>query len=142
IMHEFSVWAPNAQRISVKFGPGETLQAMTGPDDRGWWRAVVADADGGTDYAFLLDDDPTAYPDPRSFWQPHGVHGPSRIYDQKAFKWNDAKWQGPPISGAVMYEMHVGTFSEAGTFDGAIERLDHLVDLGITHVEIMPIAAF
>ena len=141
-MHEFSVWAPNAQRVSVKFGPEETLQAMTGPDARGWWRAVVADADCGTDYAFLLDDDPTAYPDPRSLWQPNGVHGPSRLYGHNFFEWNDPTWQGPPISGAVMYEMHVGTFSEAGTFDGAIERLDHLVDLGITHVEIMPIAAF
>src|ERR1700728_1118212 len=104
-MHEFSVWAPNARRVSVKFGTEETLQAMTGPDDQGWWRAVVADASCGTDYAFLLDDDATAYPDPRSLWQPNGVHGPSRLYDQKKFRWSDATWLGPPISGAVMYEM-------------------------------------
>ena len=139
-MHEFTVWAPNAKKVAVKMG--DALQAMSGPDEYGWWRATVADVDCGTDYAFVLDDDPKPYPDPRSQWQPHGVHGPSRLYDQKNFVWNDHIWQGPPLSSAVIYEMHLGTFSPEGTFDGAIKRLDHLVELGITHVEMMPIAEF
>ena len=94
------------------------------------------------DYAFLLDDDPTPYPDPRSLWQPKGVHGPSRLYDQGAFEWTDERWQGPPLAGAVIYELHIGTFSEEGTFDGAIEHLDYLAELGVTHVELMPVAEF
>jgi len=139
-MHEFVVWAPNVKKIAVKLG--DTLHAMSGPDECGYWRATVADAEYGNDYAFVLDDDPKPYPDPRSQWQPNGVHAASRLYDQKNFVWNDHAWQGPPLSSAIIYEMHLGTFSPEGTFDGAIQRLDHLVELGITHVELMPIAAF
>ncbi len=139
-MHEFKVWAPRSKKVTVKMG--DVLAAMSGPDECGCWKAAVAEADCGTDYAFLLDDDPTPYPDPRSQWQPQGVHGPSRVYDQEHFAWNDQTWQGPPLSSAVIYEMHLGTFTPEGTFDGAIRRLDHLVELGITHVEIMPVAAF
>src|SRR6185437_16435954 len=102
---------------------------MSGPDKRGWWRVQVDAAGPGTDYAFVLDDDPTPYPDPRGMWQPSGVHGFSRIYDQKAFKWSDGRWQGPPLAGAIIYEMHIGTFTAGGTFDAAIERLDYLADL-------------
>ena len=112
------------------------------PASSGWWSATVEEAGPGTDYAFLMDDDPTPYPDPRSAWQPNGVHGPSRVVDHAAFEWNDAAWQAPPLSGAVIYELHIGTFTQEGTFDAAIERLDHLVELGITHVELMPVAAF
>ncbi len=89
-----------------------------------------------------LDDDPKACPDPRSQWQPNGVHGLSRVYDQTAFAWSDGGWQAPPLARAVIYELHVGTFTPEGTFDAAIERLDYLVELGITHVELMPVAAF
>ncbi len=115
---------------------------MTGPDKHGLWRVPVASATHGTDYAFLIDDDPAPYPDPRSPWQPNGVHAPSRLYDQSAFEWHDLTWQGPPFTGAVIYELHIGTFTQEGTFDAAIERLDYLVELGITHLEIMPVAAF
>lgn len=139
-MHEFSVWAPRANRAAVKVG--EISYPMSGPDERGWWKASVDAAEAGSDYAFLLNDDPQPYPDPRGLWQPNGVHGPTRIYDHKAFAWTDSRWQGPPLSGAVIYEMHVGTFTAAGTFDAAIERLDHLFELGITHVELMPVAEF
>ncbi|HZY64105.1 MAG TPA: malto-oligosyltrehalose trehalohydrolase [Edaphobacter sp.] len=139
-MHEFNLWAPKAQKMSVKIG--DAVYPMSGPDESGWWKAQVEQAGNGTDYAFLLNDDPNAYPDPRGLWQPHGVHGPSRIYDQRAFEWSDERWQGPPLSGAIIYEMHVGTFTEAGTFDAAIEQLDDLVDLGITHVELMPVVEF
>ena len=139
-MHEFTIWAPDARKLSVKVG--DALYPMNGPDKRGWWRVCVDTAGPGADYAFVLDDDPTPYPDPRGEWQPSGVHGFSRVYDQKAFKWNDGRWQGPPLAGAIIYEMHIGTFTAGGTFDAAIERLDYLADLGVTHLEMMPVAEF
>jgi maltooligosyltrehalose trehalohydrolase len=115
---------------------------MEGSDDRGWWQLEVSDAEHGTNYGFLVDDDARIYPDPRSAWQPNGVHGFSRVYDQCKFNWGDAQFQAPPLSGGIVYELHVGTFTGLGTFDAAIEKLDHLVQLGITHVELMPVAAF
>ncbi len=149
-MHEFTVWAPNAKKVAVKIG--EKAYPMRGPNERGSWSVAVAEAGPGTDYKFVLDGeekdgdaidgDATAWPDPRSQLQPHGVHGLSRVYDQSAFKWSDGGWQAPPLSRAVIYELHVGTFTPGGTFDSAIERLDYLIDLGITHAELMPVAAF
>ena len=138
-MHEFKVWAPFRKQMAVEVA-GER-HPMRGPDKEGMWRADV-DAGPGTDYAFLIDNDPTPYPDPRGMRMASDVHGPSRIYDQKAFEWHDQHWQGSPLSGAVIYEMHVGTFTDGGTFDSAIERLDYLRELGITHVEPLPIATF
>jgi maltooligosyltrehalose trehalohydrolase len=139
-MHEFSLWAPKAKKIAVKID--DKQYPMAGPDEKGWWKASVEAAQPGTHYAFMLDDDATPYPDPRGLWQPDGVHCPTRIYDQTAFAWTDDRWQGPPLSGAVIYELHVGTFTAAGTFDAAIERLDYLSKLGITHVELMPVVEF
>jgi maltooligosyltrehalose trehalohydrolase len=139
-MHEFTLWAPNSQKVSVKVS--DLLHAMVGPDARGWWRVPIEDAGPGTDYCFLLGDDSTSYPDPRSQWQPHGVHGMSRVYDQQHFEWHDARWQAPPFGSAIHYELHIGTFTQQGTFDSAIERLDYLRDLGITHIEAMPVAAY
>jgi len=139
-MHEFKVWAPRPKRIAIKVG--DTVQAMTGPDDYGWWTARVEKAKPGDDYGFLLDDDPQPYPDPRSERQPYGVHGLSRLYDQRAFEWHDQSWQGPPLTGAVVYELQIGTFTPGGTFDSAIPHLDYLADLGVTHVELMPVAAY
>jgi maltooligosyltrehalose trehalohydrolase len=139
-MHEFTVWAPNAKKMSLEIG--EQSYTMIGPDDRGWWGAKVDNVGAGTDYAFLLNDETTAYPDPRGRWQPNGVHGPSRVVDHKAFQWTDKTWQGPPLTGAVIYELHIGTFTQEGTFDAAIERLPYLFELGITHIEVMPVAAF
>jgi maltooligosyltrehalose trehalohydrolase len=137
-MQEFRIWGPLAKRIQLKYG--EQTCPMEGPDEHGWWSLKVEKAEPGMDYAFLIDDDPTPYPDPRSLWQPKGVHGASRLYDQGSFRWTDEHWEGPPLAGAVIYELHIGTFSEAGTFDGAIAHLDHLAELGITHVEVMPVA--
>jgi maltooligosyltrehalose trehalohydrolase len=139
-MHEFTVWAPTARRVAVKIG--EIEYPMDGPSERGWWRVAVEAADTGTSYGFVLDDDARAWPDPRSQRQPHGVHGASQIYDQSSFRWSDCEWQAPPFSRAVIYELHVGTFTEQGTFDSAVERLNYLAELGITHVELMPVAAF
>jgi maltooligosyltrehalose trehalohydrolase len=110
-------------------------------DAGGWWHARVPAAGTGTDYAFRIDGgDPR--PDPRSPWQPRGVAGPSRTVDHGAFAWSDEGWSAPPLETAVVYEIHVGTFTAAGTFDGAIERLGHLAALGVTHVELMPVAEF
>jgi maltooligosyltrehalose trehalohydrolase len=107
----------------------------------GWWQVDVPSAGAGTDYRFALDGG-EPLPDPRSAWQPHGVFGPSRVVDHGAFRWADQAWQAPPLSSAVIYELHVGTFTPEGTFDSAISRLDHLVDLGISHVELMPVNEF
>jgi maltooligosyltrehalose trehalohydrolase len=139
-MHEFNVWAPLPKQVRLKLGDKEL--PMQGPDDKGWWRAEVEWAEYGMDYGYLIDDDPTVYPDPRSMSQPNGVHGMTRLYDQHVFEWRDQRWQPPPLAGAIIYEMHIGTFSAEGTFDSAIEHLDHLVDLGVTHVELMPVAEF
>jgi maltooligosyltrehalose trehalohydrolase len=109
------------------------------PDDGGLWTGP--DLAANTEYAFLLDDDPQPLPDPSSRWQPHGIHGPSRVYDQAAYRWDDARWPGQDLTAAVIYELHVATFTPGATFDSAITRLDHLVRLGITHVELLPVNA-
>jgi len=139
-MHPFKVWAPFARRVSIE--SGDVQYPMQGPDDRGWWSCQVKDAGPGTDYGFLLDDDPKCYPDPRSRWQPNGVHGLSRVYDQAAFEWSDARFQAPPLASAIVYELHIGTFTPEGTFDAATRKLAYLAELGVTHVELMPVNAF
>jgi maltooligosyltrehalose trehalohydrolase len=133
------VWAPDAHELVVRVGTDDHPMGRTGED--GWWQAWLQNADHGDDYAFSIDGGAWR-PDPRSLWQPHGVHAASRVYDHGRFDWHDAKWRGVPLAGSVLYEMHVGTFTTEGTFDAAIERLDHLVELGIDAVELLPIAAF
>jgi maltooligosyltrehalose trehalohydrolase len=115
---------------------------MAGPDDHGWWCLNVEDAGPGTDYSYVIDEADKGYPDPRSQSQPNGVHGMSRVYDHSAFGWTNRRFQAPPLASAVIYELHIGTFTESGTLDAAIGRLDYLVQLGITHVELMPVASF
>ena len=136
-MAAVSVWAPSPRRVRVR--TGEALIDL-GRAGGGWWTGP--DLGPGTDYAFLLDDDPQPLPDPASRRQPAGVHGASRVYDQAAFTWTDANWPGRDLSAAVIYELHIGTFTPGATFDAAIERLDHLVALGVTHVEVLPVNAF
>ncbi len=138
-MHEFAVWAPKPKKLAVSLN-GKPYP-MAGPDERGWWRTTI-DAAPGDEYGFLIDDDAHPYPDPRSLRQPTGVHGLSAVYDQSAFQWSDAAWQSPPLATAIIYELHVGTFTPEGTLLSAIARLDYLVSLGVTHVELMPVAAF
>ncbi|MGW0505413.1 malto-oligosyltrehalose trehalohydrolase [Micromonospora sp. NPDC003241] len=137
-MTEFTVWAPEASRVRLRL-PGAADHEMRASRG-GWWRVEVPDA--GDDYAFLLDDDDRALPDPRSRWQPAGVHGPSRRYDHAAFDWTDTAWTGRQLPGSVLYELHVGTFTPEGTFDAAIGKLDHLVDLGVDMIELLPVNAF
>ncbi|MDG4797339.1 malto-oligosyltrehalose trehalohydrolase [Micromonospora sp. WMMD1082] len=137
-MSEFTVWAPEAKRVRLRL-PGRADHEMRAGRE-GWWRVEVPDA--GTDYAFLLDDDDQPLPDPRSRWQPAGVHGPSRIYDHAAFGWTDGAWTGRQLPGSILYELHVGTFTPDGTFDAAIGKLDHLLDLGVDMIELLPVNAF
>ena len=134
----FEVWAPEKP---VRLRIGDADREMQGGDD-GWWRLEVPEAGPGTDYAYLLPGLDTPLPDPRSRWQPGGVHGPSRVYDHAAFAWSDSAWTGRQLPGAVLYELHVGTFTAEGTFDAAVERLDHLVALGVDLIELLPVNAF
>jgi maltooligosyltrehalose trehalohydrolase len=138
-MHRFRVWAPNAQRVRVEVS-GQ-LYGME-REDGGWWVGEVASAQSGSEYAFYLDKEDLALPDPRSLRQPHGVHGASQVVDLSAFAWNDAGWQAPPLKSGVIYELHVGTFTPEGTLDAARAKLDWLRELGVTHVQLMPVAAF
>lgn len=137
-MTTFKVWVPEK---SVTLRIGDADHAMERGDD-GWWQVDVPGAGPGTDYAYLLPEHETPLPDPRSPWQPDGVHGPSRVYDHSAYEWSDGSWTGRQLPGSVLYELHVGTFTPEGTFDAAIERLDHLVELGVDMVELLPVNAF
>jgi maltooligosyltrehalose trehalohydrolase len=135
----FSVWAPNAGRVDVEVA-GQAAAMSAVPGRPGWWTAEAV-APAGTDYAFRLDGGvPLA--DPRSPRQPYGPEGASRTYDHAAFRWTDARWRGAPAGGAVIYELHVGTFTPEGTLEAAIGRLDYLLSLGVGVVELMPVAAF
>ncbi|MGA4645526.1 malto-oligosyltrehalose trehalohydrolase [Limisphaera sp. 4302-co] len=133
----FRVWAILPKRVELVLAD-RRLPMTPGPD--GWWETMV-DVAPGTDYGFLLDGE-GPFPDPRSPWQPHGVHGLSRVVDHGAFAWSDHDFRPPPLASGLVYELHVGTFTPEGTFDSAIGRLDHLVELGVTHVELMPVNEF
>jgi maltooligosyltrehalose trehalohydrolase len=111
------------------------------PEDGGWWGVNAPLVVHGTDYRFEIDGQ-GPFPDPRSAWQPRGVHGPSRRVDHDLFTWSDKHFQQVPLGSALVYELHVGTFSPRGTFEGVVDRLDYLTALGVTHVELMPIAEF
>lgn len=134
----FSVWAPTANTVDVV--SGNSTHAMQRVS-YGWWEVEVAGIGAGVDYGFSIDGCDVR-PDPRSPWQPNGVHGLSRTVDHAAFRWTDQHWQARPLAAAVLYELHIGTFTPEGTFESAISKLDHLVTLGVTHIEIMPVAEF
>jgi maltooligosyltrehalose trehalohydrolase len=132
------VWAPHARAVEIDLGTKRL--AMVGCED-GWWEASGLTLEPGTDYAFRLDGG-NPLPDPRSPWQPRGTAEASRTVDHSAFRWSDAGFSQVPLASAVMYELHVGTFTHEGTFDAVIGRLEHLVELGVTHVELMPVGSF
>ncbi|MDF9816283.1 malto-oligosyltrehalose trehalohydrolase [Streptomyces sp. SPB162] len=134
----FEVWAPNAGRVEVLTGD-RTHPLAADPARAGWWRT---EAPAGRDgrYAYVLDGGPPL-PDPRSRRQPEGPDGAGAVVDHDAFDWT-LPWDGRPLPGAVLYELHVGTFTREGTFDAAIGRLPHLAALGVTHVELMPVCPF
>jgi maltooligosyltrehalose trehalohydrolase len=136
----FRVWAPAAARAEVEVA-GQRYPMKQDESAAGWWSADVPGVAAGIDYGFRLDGG-ELLPDPRSPRQPSGINGPSRTYDHAAFTWADRSWRGEPLHGSVIYELHVGTFTAEGTFDAAIGRLDHLRQLGVHIVELMPVAAF
>ncbi|POY03612.1 malto-oligosyltrehalose trehalohydrolase [Mycobacterium kansasii] len=137
-MTEFRVWAPKPEL--VRLDVDGRVHPMTRSDD-GWWHAVVDTAPHAR-YGYLLDDDPAVLPDPRSPRQPDGVHARSQLWDPADAAWTDTDWAGRSVEGAVIYELHPGTFTGAGTFDAAVEKLDYLVDLGIDFVELLPVNSF
>lgn len=148
-MSDFQVWAPGAQTVHLVLDPGPDLanprpvrtRLALKEKEHGWWHLSVPHAMPGTDYAYEIDNG-RLLPDPRSPWQPYGVHGPSRSFDHSAFRWSDQRWQSPPLSSAIIYELHIGTYTPEGTFESVIGKLEHLVRLGVTHVELMPVAEF
>ncbi len=137
-MTTFRVWAPNASRVQLALGDARRDMAQTAG---GWWTVDAFDLAPEADYAFALDGGPPR-PDPRGQRLPSGVHGRSRSVDHDLYAWHDAGWNPPPLADGIVYELHVGTFSPEGTFDGVAARLDHLVWLGVTHVELMPVHSF
>ena len=143
------VWAPAADALAIELAPGpdpgapatepSTLGMARHPEDPSWWVAEQT-LPHGTAYRIVVDG--AAYPDPRSAWQPDGVDGPSVSIDHRRYPWTDSGWRAPPLAAAVIAEIHVGTFTPEGTYAAARRHLPDLVDLGITHIELMPIATF
>jgi maltooligosyltrehalose trehalohydrolase len=134
----FRVWAPEAQRVAVVI---EGSAHPLGPQQGGWWAGDVDGTGTTTNYLFSVDGgDPR--PDPRSAHQPLGVDGVSRVVDHGSFVWTDDSWKGISHRDAIIYELHIGTFTPQGTFDAAAQRIDHLVDLGVTAIEICPVNEF
>jgi malto-oligosyltrehalose trehalohydrolase len=136
----FQLWAPAAQRVELLLETtGRALPLFATGD--GWHRLVTDEAPPGTRYRYRIDGG-AVVPDPASRFQPEDVHGPSEVVDPDAYVWEDAGWRGRPWAEMVFYELHVGTFSAEGTFAGVRAHLDDLVDLGVTAVELMPVADF
>jgi maltooligosyltrehalose trehalohydrolase len=133
----FSLWAPDAQRVQLIVGNGEPIDAAR--DEQGFARVTVASAGPGARYEWSIDGQ-RGIPDPASRYQPDGVFAQSLVTDPLSFVWRDSAWQGRPWAEAVIYEVHVGTATSAGTFDALAERLDAIADLGVTMIELMPIA--
>jgi maltooligosyltrehalose trehalohydrolase len=138
----FRVWAPEHCQVELCVeSAGLAATHALSRDDAGFFHGFVKGLATGDLYRFRLDGE-GPFPDPASRFQPLGVHGPSEVIDPSTFRWQDAGWRGVPLEGAVIYELHVGTFTGAGTFAGAAEKLPHLVDLGVTAIELMPVADF
>ena len=134
----FRVWAPETNCLSLQLGQrAPSLMHRAGED----FELAVPDARPGDTYSFVFADG-RSRPDPVSRSQPYGVHGPSEIVDPDRFVWSDGDWRGIALSDAVFYELHIGTFTPEGTFTAAIAKLQHLRDLGITAVELMPVGEF
>ena len=136
---EFCVWAPGHERVALHLVDSDVSLALEDIGD-GYFATTSDGAPLGTTYRFVIDGD--HYADPASRSQPEGVHGPSEVVDLAAFRWSDEGYHQRPLWDHVLYELHVGTFSDAGTFDGALEHLDSLVELGVSAIEVMPVAQF
>jgi maltooligosyltrehalose trehalohydrolase len=137
----FRVWAPRRHRVKVVIAGGEGGSEL-GREAGGYFSGVVDQAGDGTRYWFRLDDEEKLLPDPASRFQPEGPHGPSEVIDPKRFEWTDREWRGLKIAGQIIYELHIGTFTPTGTWEAAKRELDELADLGITVLNVMPVADF
>jgi maltooligosyltrehalose trehalohydrolase len=138
----FRLWAPGAKRVSVCLGSGAArAELQMAAEADGWFGLVTELATSGTRYRFRIDDGQEV-PDPASRFQPEDVHGASEVIDPHDWAWQDRQWCGRPWEEAVIYELHVGSFSPEGTFQGVCSRLDYLVELGVTVIELMPVADF
>ena len=137
----FAVWAPSLERVSVHLVGSRDRSIQMEKDERGYHSSVVDNLDPGTRYFYHLDDG-RDLPDPASRFQPEGIHGPSEVVDTGRFRWSDEKWAGIALERSIFYELHVGTYTPEGSFDGVIAHLGQLAELGITTVELMPIAQF
>ncbi|MEO6094479.1 MAG: malto-oligosyltrehalose trehalohydrolase [Fibrobacteria bacterium] len=137
----FRVFAPDAERVGVESSAwnGEIRPLQKAPS--GYWEALMPDVRPGLPYRFRVNEG-TPRPDPASRYQPHGIDGPSEVWNPRAFAWTDQAWQGNALEDYILYELHIGTFTLEGTFDAAISRLPHLKNLGINAIEIMPVNQF
>ena len=138
---DFRIWAPDHRRVEVVLDEGRELHALAREED-GHWGGLVKGAGAGTRYRYRLDGDLPDLPDPAARFLPEGPHGPAEVIDAAHFVWSDAAWTGLPLHGQIIYELHVGTFSEEGTWAGAIDKLAGLKELGVTVIEMMPVAEF
>jgi maltooligosyltrehalose trehalohydrolase len=136
-MAQISLWAPFATSIELS-AHGKQFEMFRGED--GHW-TIDAPLKHGDNYAFKVDGE-GPFPDPRSSWQPEGVDGPSKFFNHGEFQWKHPNWRGVAVEDSIIYELHIGTFTEEGTFQSAIDRLEHLQRLGITHVEVLPVNEF
>ena len=136
----FRLWAPRAEAVSLRLEGSRPRTVPMLCEGEGWWVLTTATARPGSRYRYVVDG--RAFPDPASRRQPEGVHGSSEVVDPEAYEWNDLGWRGRRWEEIVLYELHLGAFSETGDFDGAVRHLDHLCRLGATAVELMPIGEF
>lgn len=137
----FRLWAPAARRVELVLESGGARVLPMDRGEGGWLELLTDEAGAGSHYRYLIDEE-TRVPDPASRRNPRGVHGPSEVLDPEAFHWTDADWRARPWRDSVVYELHVGTFTPEGTFAGVARRLEHLQRLGVTAIELMPIAEF
>jgi maltooligosyltrehalose trehalohydrolase len=140
----FKVWSPRRQSVSVIISKAQKAGSPTElhRDENGYFTGLLSDLAADDRYFLRVDDDPRDYPDPASCFQPEGVHGPSEVIDARQFTWTDDHWKGVTLKGQVIYELHIGTWTPEGTWRAAMEKLPHLAKLGITLLEVMPVAEF
>jgi maltooligosyltrehalose trehalohydrolase len=138
----FRVWAPRRENVAVVFEDRSIAELRLTSEGNGYFAGLSADAGAGSRYRFRLDGEEYLYPDPASRFQPDGPHGPSQVVDATAFQWTDDGWPGVVVAGQVLYEMHVGTFTKEGTWAAAALELPQLKELGVTCLEVMPVADF
>lgn len=136
-MSTISVWSPFARDLQLVTG-GQSIPMVLG--DNGYWYSPVS-LDHGVDYVFAVNGQ-GPFPDPRSPWQPYGISKPSRHYDHQGYVWSHVDWPSSELKDGLIYELHIGTFTPQGTYQAAQEKLDYLVELGVTHVELMPVAEY